>query len=1050
MSIRSNSRPVSWDLNREFQDVLRRNGMQAHIIREGEGYKLFVQGHDSPMLSYDLDANQIKKLTDWGTNYANKSAYNTFVDIVEKDFYLPRNFVHARNANGRVAMGLHGYRIGVGEYGRTAAFGHYPLRHFFGPSFLGWTPRNQDGFHMRRIGPAMFMQRGAPIVPERPDGRMKPGELQNGGYGFYYKGQQNQNVKQEPPKEDVLKELSSVIKPIPPEPRHEGAALPYKEAVTSPVYFSNDKLQQCLVTHGIIINEENKTLTVQSSSTDLDFIYDLSDDELKQLTNNSLKESPLDKRIDLLNEIIVKDFSEPVTMDMLNSTQSISIGVRPSISNDLEYRAELLKELKQTAPVPEQKKVDAVPYDDLIESKKKFDGEKFETCLFTHGIEVDKENNRLIINSNAADKTHVYQLTAGEVRDLLNDSVKDVSLEKRLDMLNSKICFDFHDPITKEVLNSKEPLSIKTRTEVEQVRATEMNSTAAPNNVKSVGNSHEKDVAIPFRYVVKEPGEFTHEKFEECLKSHGIEIDPANSALTVKSSGSNIKMTYPLRQEELERLQSNSLKLPSIESRLKLINMITSKDFRDPVTLDGLNSSEPITIRLKPSVEKQQEYQSLLNAGIFVKEPKDLGKAVEARPYDELIRSTKKFNGEKFEKCLASHGIEIDKEANRLIVNSSETNRKYDYHLSPGSIEKLLDDSLEKSPLDRRLDLLNITIARDFYTPITMESLNSKELLSIRLRSDVERERGWNKQEGLESNAITETVAVRLTDRPIPYNALIHSPEQFTHEKFDLCLNSHGIKVDTTDNTVTVMTAMSDKSMSYHLRAEDMMVLQSDSLQEHSLDDRLQVLNKTIGNDLNSNITMEVLNSKEQFSPQMKTVVHESNDLELGTSETIAYHMNGNVLAELNGKKAWYREGGEGEQVQVDDIMVSKDSEGKYKMTAVINGESITHEISQKQFEKFSAIDEYHRLKLFSKIFDEVDMKTMPGKGVNLLAAVSAGLAVARDLVSGPKYGPAIYEECYSRPHVYFKPGVDSPQDLASRAFEAGVNAGAHGVGMSR
>ena len=39
--------------------------------------------------------------------------------------------------------------------------------------FLGWTPRNQEGFHMRRVGGAMFLQ-GAPMVPERPDGRIKP------------------------------------------------------------------------------------------------------------------------------------------------------------------------------------------------------------------------------------------------------------------------------------------------------------------------------------------------------------------------------------------------------------------------------------------------------------------------------------------------------------------------------------------------------------------------------------------------------------------------------------------------------------------------------------------------------------------------------------------------------------------------------------------------------------------------------------------------------------------------------------------------------------
>ncbi len=30
----------------------------------------------------------------------------------------------------------------------------------------------------------------------------------------------------------------------------------------------------------------------------------------------------------------------------------------------------------------------------------------------------------------------------------------------------------------------------------------------------------------------------------------------------------------------------------------------------------------------------------------------------------------------------------------------------------------------------------------------------------------------------------------------------------------------------------------------------------------------------------------------------------------------------------------------------------------------------------------------------------------------------------------------------------YFKGSVDSPQDLASRAFDAGLNAGEHGVGL--
>ena len=97
------------DLQPEMQDILRRNGMQAHVVSDGTGYRLVVQGHDSPLLTYDLTERQMLALTDWGTNSANKKAYNVFTSIVGKDFYMPKNFVHTRNANGRVAMGLHGY-----------------------------------------------------------------------------------------------------------------------------------------------------------------------------------------------------------------------------------------------------------------------------------------------------------------------------------------------------------------------------------------------------------------------------------------------------------------------------------------------------------------------------------------------------------------------------------------------------------------------------------------------------------------------------------------------------------------------------------------------------------------------------------------------------------------------------------------------------------------------------------------------------------------------------------------------------------------------------
>ena len=163
MSIRSNALPVGRDLAPELQEILRKNGMQAHIIRQGEGYQLAVQGHDSPLLTYAITAQQHRALVDWGANSANKQAYNTVAELVKNDFYMPRDFVHARNANGRVAMGLHGYRIGVGEYGRlpwNKRHVHMMMDPYHG-RFLGWTPRCQEGFHMRRVGGAMFMQGAA-------------------------------------------------------------------------------------------------------------------------------------------------------------------------------------------------------------------------------------------------------------------------------------------------------------------------------------------------------------------------------------------------------------------------------------------------------------------------------------------------------------------------------------------------------------------------------------------------------------------------------------------------------------------------------------------------------------------------------------------------------------------------------------------------------------------------------------------------------------------------------------------------------------------------
>lgn len=314
------------DLQPEMRDILMRNGMQAHIVANGDGYQLAVQGHDSPMLFYNVSERQMVALTDWGTNTANKKAYDTFTSIVADDFYMPRNFVHARNANGRVAMGLHGYRTGTGEYGRD-------MHH---PDFLGWSPRRQEDHHLRRVGGHVFYAQ-PPMMAERPDGRMKPGEMQSGGYGFYYKGGATQPTT---PNQDVLQNLTAVITPMVSRPRSQEPAKPYNELITSNVYFSNEKWQECLSSHGIIIDPQAKMLTIQSDTVNADMVYDLKDEELKALTSNSIKDYPIAKRIEVLNNVIKDDFAESITMDMLNSKERIGINLKPEVKAALEVERE--------------------------------------------------------------------------------------------------------------------------------------------------------------------------------------------------------------------------------------------------------------------------------------------------------------------------------------------------------------------------------------------------------------------------------------------------------------------------------------------------------------------------------------------------------------------------------------------------------------------------------------------------------------------------------------------------------------------------------------
>lgn len=654
MAIRKYTNPRAVDLSPGLQDVLRKNGMQAHISFGRDGSpELIVLGHDSPVLTYKLNDKQVQDLMGWGSVYENKKAYNTFTSIVRNDFQMPDNFVSASNAFGKVAMGLHGYRIGHGEYGYDARGPRIP---FFAPfsrhgrgwagDFLGFTPRH-EGFHLRRIGDHVYRPYGGPVVPERPDGRIKPGELRSGGYGFYYKGQQRETSV------DVLDRIAiePKLKPLEAAPRPQGQGIPFSQAIdaNSEVTnaFSKDKFLEVMASHGIVIDEQKKTLTIQSNLSKVDLQYDLTPEELQKLTAASLKGAngvSLDDRLAVINDVIKKDFDTPVTKDMLETKELVSLDLKPEVRAEVE------------APFIEQER----------------------------------------------------------------------------------------------------------------------------------------------------------------------------------------------RMEEQRRLAEARAERDAIEQRIE----------QDPNAISG------------------RQIQTILgNKGWF--QPVDHGREM--------------YVGE----------IRVDKTAAGAYVMTAEINGRLLAHtISEKQFNKFLD-------LD---DAHRLKMFDDVFREVEIKSAHGRSLY------------------------------------------------------------------------------------------DDDMYLAHDG----------------------------------------QTVVT-GQDIDIAHAKTNS--VDGAALQEFNEKKGFYRERANGREVEVGNISVDPMENGKYKMTAVINGQAISHEITQKQYDKFLAVDDYHRMQLFSKIFDEVDMKTRPGQGTNIGAAILAALVVTGEVMSEglgrpPRPRPELYESRMP-PTVYTKEGVVNAADIAAANFRS-------------
>ncbi|RGN83667.1 hypothetical protein DXB41_06390 [Segatella copri] len=127
--------------------------------------------------------------------------------------------------------------------------------------------------------------------------------------------------------------------------RPKGQAERLSDIYSPDLTLTPETFQHLLASHGVVIDEKNKTLTIKSSSVNADLQYKLTDDEVKKLMTEKFKNTgkksstknavSIDERLAILNNVIKADFSDKITREQLNTKDYVSIHLTPEKEKEI-------------------------------------------------------------------------------------------------------------------------------------------------------------------------------------------------------------------------------------------------------------------------------------------------------------------------------------------------------------------------------------------------------------------------------------------------------------------------------------------------------------------------------------------------------------------------------------------------------------------------------------------------------------------------------------------------------------------------------------------
>ena len=506
------------------------------------------------------------------------------------------------------------------------------------------------------------------------------------------------------------------------------------------------------------------------------------------------------------------------------------------------------------------------------------------------------------------------------------------------------------------------------------------------------------------------------------------------------------------------------------------------------------------------AVQRQQQQQQQLNdikiekveEKLLVPPERPQGKAV---PLSEVIKtendSVYGFTKDKWEKVLNEHGIFVvtgRKDKNGVIHNGIEikakgVRRDLFYDMTPEQLQKIMADKATGKngvSIQERLDVINSheMFKNDFQTGISKEMLETKDYVDVKLKPEVreviekdyiEQDRRLAEKERMAALRQQLQEATRREQQRIDAESercrrdpnavygrniakLMAGKEFFAQVAHGRHMVVAEIRVDNNltrqERTVLALSSdiadMKERQRSIQGRIaelekqpekngrelEELRKAYSDVTREINVgQEQLQAAEKqksgekpqyTISALVNGEWMTKEISEKEYqrflmlddkhrlmfFDDKFDNIAIKDDDRQqkstlvqlagdgrtILTREEIEIQQSKNTHADgidLKEKKGFYTPIKGGREVDVQDVSVSQVAEGKYRMTAVIDGKTFNADVSQKFYNKFLAVDDNQRFKMMADTFkDQVAIKTRPEYKLTLGDVLRTGLEI--------------------------------------------------------